>query len=422
MNEMGHCHHTATNRLRIEYVRVEELKRWARNPRRIASQQLAALKANIESYGIVDPIIVNRSNIIIGGHQRLDAAQALGMKRVPVVRVDVKGKDLETLNLALNRISGDWDEDKLAPILEELQSLPEFDLTGFQTGEANVIIGSLDCPNPGERDDVAVQAPHGLETKPGEMWKLGNHRLLCADAANPESWHYLMNDRKADLIVTDPPYGASFHMTSKFEQHPTSHRYLGPRKWERLKGDEDTHTAIQAMPQIFANLAEHGSGYICCGSRLLLELANWLQEKGIYFAPFLVWLKSQPVPTWHRYHYRHENILFCGNGAKPTGALSRWFGPKNENSVWEIDIDPTLERMHPTQKPVQLYERAICNSSRKGELLLDPFAGSGTCLIASQKHNRRCLAMELEPRYCSLAVARWEAYTNQKAEKVSFPT
>ena len=320
----------------------------------------------------------------------------------------------------MNRISGEWDSEQLAPILEELRLLPQFELTGFKISEANIIIGSLDLVNLQDKDNVLCrQFPRRLATKPGEMWKLGNHLLLCNDSTKLESWSLLLNGRKADVVVTDPPYGVDFHMTSKFEQDPTSARYLGPRKWGRLPGDEDTDVALRTMPHIFDNLAEHGSAYICCGSKLLLALANWLQENAIYFAPFLVWVKPQAVPTWHRYHYRHENLLFCGNGAKPTGACSPWYGPNNETSVWEIELDPNKGRTHATQKPVALYERALHNSSRKGELMVDPFAGSGTCFIAAEKHGRCCYAMEVEPRFCSLAVTRWEAYTGQKAEKVT---
>ena len=392
------------------------------NPRLITEEQYRALSENIRRFGIVDPLIVDQHYRIVGGHQRAKVLSDLGLETVPVVKLDLSKRDFKILNLALNKISGEWDREKLAPLLEELAPLPELDLTGFSQQEANLIIESF--PTQQETsDDSTPELPKHPVSKPGDIYKLGNHHLLCGDAKDPNSWQILLQGRKAAMVFTDPPYGVRYDVAHKFVLDQISGLEIHHKSRGKIEQDEDHTTAVNALPNVFENMADDGVAYICCGTRLAVAVANWLETNHVRYAPFLVWDKGFAVITWERYHAEHELIVYCGPGSYPTGAKrgikSRWFGPKNETTIWRIPLEPSNQRTHPTQKPVAVYERAIINSSRRDEIIVDPFLGSGTCLIAAEKHHRIAYCMEIDPLYVDVAVKRWELFTHKKAERVN---
>lgn len=403
-------------RIRIEYASLNGLREWTKNPRIMGKEQYYALTENLRRFGIVDPLVVDQHYRIVGGHQRLKALKSLGVKEVPIVKLSLTTKEFKVLNLALNKISGEWDDRKLAPLLEEFAPLPELRFTGFSPQEANYVIEAFSKDT---SEDVAPPRPRKASTKPGTLWTLGEHRLLCGDATDPEAWRKLLGDQRAGMVFMDPPYGVAYDLHSKFVLDRASGSVKHHKSWGAIKNDGDTEAAINSLPHIFENLTDDGVVYVTCGAKLLVKIANWLEMNQMRYAPFLIWDKGFPVITWERYHAEHEFIIYCGPGSHPTrgggGIKSRWFGPKNETTMWRISAEPNIERVHPTQKPVALYERAIINSSGRGEVVVDPFAGSGTCLIASEKHQRRAQCMELDPRYCDVAVSRWEAYTHRKA-------
>jgi DNA modification methylase len=412
------------SRIRIEYVPVAALKEWDQNPRLISNEQYRLLAQNVSRYGIVDPLIVDQRNRIVGGHQRLKVLKDLRVKTVPIVRLQLTKQDFKVLNLALNKISGEWDKEKLAPLLEELAPLPELDMTGFSKQEANLLIEEFRV-DASDAEDRTPLIPKDAKTKPGDLHRLGDHRLLCGDCTDPASWRILMNGEKAGVVITDPPYGVNYDLGSKFVLNPVSERVEHHKSWGAMEQDQSTEAALAALPLIFENLTEDGVVYVCCGTKLLLGIGNWLDSNQIRYAPFLVWDKGFAVVSWERYHAEHEFIVYCGPGSYPTQGSekirSRWFGPNNETTVWRIPIESNSFREHPTQKPVALYERAIVNSSVRGEIVVDPFLGSGTCLVAAEKHGRRAYCMEIDPRYVDVAVQRWENYSGKKAERITTP-
>jgi DNA modification methylase len=406
-------------RISVEYVDIPRLREWDRNPRVMSEDELDALKKNIQHFGIVDPIVVNKDNLVIGGHQRIKAAKALGMKRVPVVRLNLTSQEVKVLNLALNRISGSWDVQKLAPILQELESIPEIDLTGFTPTEITEIVAAIPILDGfSERENQIPEPPPNPITRLGDLWKLDNHHLLCADVTKQESWRRLLNEKEAALVIADPPYGVNYELSKKFVLNPITGQPIPHKSWGPIQNDQDRQTAINSLEHIFNHLTCDGVAYILCGSRLQVDVATWLDEHRIYRSTFLVWDKGRQVISWERYHPEHENIIYCGPGAHPTGNASRWFGPRNETTVWRITPPNGSDRVHPTQKPVELYERAITNSTSRKDVVVDPFAGSGTCLIAAEKTKRSAYCIELDPNACDIAVKRWETFTGRKANRI----
>jgi DNA modification methylase len=412
-----------SRRIKIEYVPIKMVSEWDGNPRVIGDEQYRALTENLRKFGIVDPLIVDQHNRIVGGHQRLKALKAMGVKEVPIVKLSLTSNEFKVLNVALNRISGEWDNGKLAPILAELAPLPELRFTGFSPQEANYVIETFSQEVKDACEDFAPSRPKKASTELGTLYALGEHRLLCDDATDPMAWKKLLGDWKAGMVFMDPPYGVGYDLHSKFVLDRASGEARHHKSWGVITNDDDTEAATESLPNVFGNLADDGVTYITCGTRLLLRLANWLDTNHVRYGSFLIWDKGAPVITWERYHAEHEFIIYCGPGSYPTrgkgGIKSRWFGPKNETTLWRIPREPNAERTHPTQKPVALYERAIANSSSRGELVVDPFAGSGTCLIAAEKHGRRAYCVELDPKYCDVAVSRWETYTHRKARRLN---
>jgi len=408
--------------LKIEYVPIEMLREWAGNPRVIHEDQYRSLVKSLGEFGVVEPLVVDQGYRVVGGHQRLKALRSIGVKEVPIVRLSLTRKRFAILNIALNRISGDWDKPKLRPLLEELAPLPELDLTGFSPQEANYVIENFSNEYAGDREDYTPTLPGNPKTKPGTLWTMGEHCLFCGDATDTDAWKRTLGNRMASMVFMDPPYGVAYDLHKKFALDRSSGEVRHHKSWGAIENDEDTEVAVNSLPHLFENLTDDGVAYMTCGTKLLVKIANWLDTNGIRYAPFLIWDKGYPVISWERYHAEHEFIIYCGPGSYPTrgccGIKSRWFGPKNETTIWRIPSQPKGElRVHPTQKPVALYERAMINSTGRGEIIVDPFAGSGTCIIAAEKLARKASCIELDPRYCDVAVSRWEANTHRKAQR-----
>ena len=410
---------TSTKQLHIEYVSIDKLKPWEKNPRKISEEQKRALRADLERFGFVEPLVVDQHGIIVGGHQRVDVARDLGYKQVPIVRVKLTPRQRTVLNLALNKISGEWDNEKLAPLLEELGHLPELDMTGFSMQEANLIIEAYKNPeDDGKEDHIPRLDRNGPKISKHDVWALGEHRLMCGDATDEISWNMLMERSKAALVFTDPPYGVGYDVAGKTILDKVTGERIPHTTRGKLQNDQGTDVAIKALPFMFKHLIAEGQAYITCGTNLAVDLINQLRSEKIHYSTLLVWDKAFQVVGWNRYHAEHELILWCGRGSRP-GKYARWFGPKQETTVWRIPLDAHGERLHPTQKPVKLYERAMVNSSARGEIVVDPFAGSGTLAIAAEKHKRRAFMMEIAPVFCQLIIKRWETWTGKKAECLS---
>jgi DNA modification methylase len=382
--------------------------------------EMAKLRRSIETFGLVEPIVVRKADgMIIGGHQRLEVAKALGLNLVPVVYVDVTEEEAKALNLALNRIQGEWHLPKLGDLLEELRELPDLDasLTGFGEEELDTLLAELERdrqPPPYEESfDTATEmlqmqreaAP--TRVKPGQVWHLGRHRLMCADALAEGSLARLCGGVEVDLLLTDPPYGLSY------ESRMTK---PGRRKRPIANDAAEQHEAFlqRALPAVKAVMKRGAVLYwFAGGGGPSPALAHALLAVSRHFALLnvLVWDKVDAGLGW-RWRRSWEAIIEASYG-KPKS----WYGGAEKRNVLRYPRAIPQADEHPTPKPVPLLEELIRASAPSRGLILDPFAGSGPTLIAAERTGRTCLAVEIERRYCDIALARWEALTGQQAEE-----
>jgi DNA modification methylase len=391
--------------LTIEQVPIGDLKPDPFNPRRISGAELEALTGSIRQFGLVDPVIVRREDkTVIGGHQRLVAARRLGLETVPVVYVDLSPEQAKLLNLALNKISGEWDQELLARMLTDLQETPDVDisLSGFEEDEIAKLLKTLDARERRDRPErfdldaawEAATADPGVRR--GDIWRLGDHRLMCGDSADTGDVARLMAGQTATVMVTDPPYGVDYNPEGRKKKRPIANDDLGGEQadfWTRA----------------FSPWPLEGDVYVFSPSGPLIQaLCASIVTAGIEHHQWLIWVKDRLVLGHSHYHYRHEHIFYGWRGK------TSWNGSRKEDSVWEEER-PQASPQHPTTKPVGLCRRAIENSSRPDEVVVDPFLGSGTTLIAAERTGRRCYGMEIDPRYCRVAIARWEAFTGERA-------
>ncbi len=385
------------------------------NPRLISDHDLAALRRSMRRFGTVEPVVVNRrSGHIVGGHQRVKAAEAEGIKTLPVVQVDLDARAEKQLNLALNRINGQFDPDRLSVVLADLKiSGADLAITGFTQAELEDLIARPEEPKAGLTDPDAVPAAGKAKSKAGDLWLLGEHRLLCGDARNADGVQELMGDERYSILVTDPPYGVSYADKNEFLNSLDS----GKRLEKKIAHDDQTPEQMAAFwKSAFSTIrpfAGDGASFYITGPSgfLLLPLLIALRDSGFLQRQLLVWAKNNHVLGRSDYHYKHESILYGW-----VKGAHKYYGPPGEVSLWQVDR-PSASKLHPTMKPVGLFARAIRNSSRTGEIVLDPFLGSGTSIIAAEQLGRRCYGLEIDPAYCDVIVKRWEKFTGQKAKR-----
>ena len=399
---------TRARPLTIEHVSIGELRPDPFNPRRISDDELEALTRSIREFGLVDPIIARREDkIVIGGHQRLVAARRLGLETVPVIFVDLSVEQAKLLNLALNKISGDWDQELLARLLADLQAAPDVDVTlsGFGEDEVANLQKSLDAREKRDRpegfdfDAAWEMATTDSGVKRGDVWLLGDHRLMCGDSANSGDVSRLMAGQRATLKVTDPPYGVAYEPEGRTRKRPIANDDLGKEQAEFWT------KAFSAWPL-------EGDAYVFSPSGPLIQtLCASIVAAGIEHHQWLIWVKDRLVLGHSNYHYRHEHVFYGWTDK------TSWQGSRKEDSVWEEER-PQASPQHPTMKPVSLCVRATENSSKTGDVVADPFLGSGTTVIAAERTGRRCFGAEIDPRYCRVVISRWEAFSGAKAEKV----
>ena len=400
---------------------VDGLRPWPGNPRLMPAAELEKLKRSIQSFGFVEPLVVRRQdNTIIGGHQRWEAAKALGYATVPVVLVDVSEAEAKALNLALNKIGGEWDLPRLGALLEELQSLPGLDetLSGFDHIEIDSLLARLEreaAPDPREESfpDAAEALQQWMEQAPtrvskGELWSLGRHRLLCADSLAPGGLERLCGDGKVDLVATDPPYGIGYRSTLAKR---------GRRKKAIINDGVDDFDALlaRALPAI-KSVMKRGAvlHWFAGGGGAEPVLAKALLAVAQHFTllNLLVWDKLDPGLGW-RWRRSWEAIIEASVGRPKV-----WHGGNDKRNVLRYPKAIPQADDHPTPKPVPLLEEIIRCAAPAHGLVLDPFAGSGSTLIAAERTGRTCLAAELEPRYADIVIARWEALVGARAVRI----
>ena len=400
----------------VEEVPIDQLRPDPANPRRISDDELGALERSLRQFGFVQPVLARREDhTVIGGHQRLVAARRLGLRSVPVTYLDLSIEQARLLNLALNRISGSWDDALLARLLADLQATPNIDLSlsGFGEDEISDLLRLLEVREKRQRaesfdlDEALEEATRSPRSKPGDLWVLDEHRLLCGDATLPEDVERLLGGARAAMAFTDPPYNVSLG------DHGGQHR--GSRK-RRIANDSMDPVSWEIFVRAWARrllASVNGGIYVCMSSKEIPLVSRVLAEEGGHWSDTIIWHKDRFVLGRADYQRSYEPIWYGWR----EGAGHHWCGDRDQDDVWEINR-PAEAPLHPTMKPLALMERAIANSSVAGDLVLDPFLGSGSTLIACERMGRACAGIELDPIYVEVALTRWERFSGLEAERV----
>ncbi len=390
----------------IEHRSVASLVPYANNARTHSDEQVTQIARSIEEFGFVNPVLVGSDDVIVAGHGRLMAARQLGMETVPVI---VLGHLTETQRRALviadNQITANsgWDEDLLKQELAELDALDfDLDLMGFSDEELEGLL-LLDEPE-GQTDDDEIPEPeeHPV-SQAGDLWVLGDHRVLCGSATEQTDVETLMAGQLADMVFTDPPYNVDYANPEKNGK---------AKKDRRIKNDNlgsEFYTFLLAAMSNLLGVCK-GAICICMSSSELDTLQKSFREAGGKWSTFIIWAKNTFTLGRSDYQRQYEPILY---GWKE-GSEHFWCGARDQGDVWYFN-KPVKNDLHPTMKPVELVERAIRNSSKTRDIVLDLFGGSGSTLIACEKSHRSARLMELDPKYVDVIVRRWEEYSGKEA-------
>lgn len=389
-------------------AKVADLIPYARNSRTHSDAQVTKIAASIKEFGFLNPVIVDGQNGIIAGHGRVMAAKKLGIEQVPVIEAShLTEAQRRAYVIADNRLALDagWDEEMLRVELAELEGLGfDLELTGFSLDE----IGALEPEELTEGltdEDAVPEVPEQPVTVEGDVWILGNHRLMCGDSTSVDAVERLMAGQKADMVFTDPPYGVAYeggHNAKKRKQI----------KNDALEGENLTGLFHGALSVAYTVTYDHAAFYVWYASGKSVETFAAFSDLPLKLRAIIQWYKvrsglgafmSQYIPNCEPCIYAFKD-----------GSSPQWFGPTDEKTVWELKKEPRND-FHPTQKPVELPERAISNSSKPGQIVLDLFGGSGSTLMACEKTGRHARLMELDPKYCDVIIKRWQDFTGKEA-------
>ena len=391
--------------MNIQRIEISKLNPAKYNPRKDLKpedEEYQKIKKSLLEFGYVAPIIINSDMTVIGGHQRLKVLKELGFEEIECNVVDLDKTKEKTLNIALNKVAGEWDNDKLEELLAELKETDiDMDITGFSFDEMDDILKDITGSKEDDFDlDEILEEIDEPVTKVGDIWILGNHRLMCGDSTKKEDVEKLINNKVIDLIITDPPYNVDYEGVA------------GKIKNDHLENNQFYEFLESAFINMFDSIKEGGSIYVFHADTEGLNFRNAFMNAGFKLAECLVWIKNTFVIGRQDYQWKHEPILY---GWKE-GVAHYFIDDRSQSTVLEFD-KPTRNAEHPTMKPIDLLVYLIKNSSKENDLILDLFGGSGSTLIAAEQTKRKCYTMELEPKYCDVIVKRWENLTGQKAEK-----
>lgn len=366
------------------------------NPRKklkLGDSEFEKIKNSINEFGYVDPVIVNKDMTVIGGHQRISVLKTLGFTEIDCVIINIDKTKEKALNIALNKISGEWNKELLADLIKDLQSVDyDTSFTGFEPPEIDALFNEL-YPSGVEEDGFDEPLPEIPITKQGDIWLLGRHRLICGDSTNLETYENLMDGKKANLIVTDPPYNVAYEGEAGTIQNDN----MGDEKFYKF--------LLNAYKGMFESLADGGSIYVFHADKETVNFRLAFKDAGFFCHQTCIWIKNSPVLGRCDYQYNHEPVLV---GWKPT-AGHKFYGDRKQRTTWNFDR-PTKSKYHPTMKPIALIAYPITNSSLTNSIVLDPFGGSGSTLIACEQTDRICYTIELDEKYVDVIVKR---YTEQ---------
>ena len=376
---------------------IEEIKMYENNPRN-NDGAVEYVANSIKEFGFKVPIVLDKNNIIVAGHTRYKAAKLLNITEIPcIIADDISDEQVKAFRLIDNKAAelASWDIDLLNL---ELENIKDIDMELFDFQISNILDNVVD-------DEYEVELPEDPKTKTGNIYKLGNHYLMCGDSTNAEDVKKLMNNQLADLIVTDPPYNVNYEGKTDNNLKIMN---------DNMEDNQFYSFLESAFINLYDSIKAGGSIYVFHADTEGLNFRKAMMSSGFKLAECLVWVKNAFVMGRQDYHWKHEPVLY---GWKP-GASHYFINDRSQSTVLEFD-KPIRNEEHPTMKPIDLIAYLINNSSKKDEIVLDLFGGSGTTMIACEQTNRKAFIMELDPRYCDVIVDRWEKFTNQKAELIN---
>ena len=391
--------------MKIEQRPIEALIPYINNSRKHSDEQVAQIAASIKEFGWTNPILVDGNNGLIAGHGRLLAARKLGMDKVPTIELshlsDIQKKALIIADnkLALN---SDWDNELLMLELKELDSI-DFDLSvlGFDQDELDALLNPIEETEGLTDEDAVPELPEEPKTKLGDIYILGNHRLMCGDSTSIDAVEKLMDGQLADQLVTDPPYNIAYEGGSKKRQQIKNDEMADEEFRQFLKDVYIAANAVMKAGAVFYIWHADTEGYNFRGAA---------RDMGWKVRQTLIWNKDNSAFGRSDYHWKHEPCLY---GWKE-GAAHLWAADRKQTTVIECKR-PSKSDLHPTMKPVELMEYQILNNTKGSDIVLDLFGGSGSTMIAAEKIGRKSCLMELDPKYCDVIVKRWEDFTGKQA-------
>ena len=396
---------------KIEQWPTDKLIPYARNARTHSDSQVAQIAASIAEFGFTNPILAGSDGVIVAGHGRLAAAQKLGIETVPVVILDhLTPTQRRALVIADNRIAENagWDDAMLQVELTSLQD-DDFDLslTGFDADALADILAGEETTSEGQTDEDSVPDAGPPITHLGDIWICGNHRVICGDSTDASTYDALMAGEIADMVFVDPPYNVGYANSAKDKMRGTNRPILNDNL-----GAGFHDFLVAALTPTLAHC--RGGIYVAMSSSELDVLQSAFRTAGGKWSTFIIWAKHTFTIGHADYQRQFEPILY----GWPADGTRHWCGARDQGDVWNIK-KPHKNDLHPTMKPVELVERAIRNSSRPGDIVLDSFGGSGTTMIAAEKSDRQARLIELDPKYVDVIVRRWEEFSGGQATRES---
>ncbi|QRV09712.1 DNA modification methylase [Bacillus velezensis] len=416
--------------MEIRKVPVEKINLAPYNPRvdlQPGDPEYEALKQSMTRFGAVEPLVWNeKTGNLVGGHQRFKIHMEKKPRTLLVSVVNLDESEEKALNLALNKISGDWDEGKLQLLLSELNAtFDDITLTGFSEEELEDLL--LDVPEDSEishveEDDFDVQEAldniKEPETKYGDVWRLGRHLLVCGDATNLEDVQKLMQGQKADLVVTDPPYNVAVKSDSR-KLNKDGHASILNDEMAAAEFDEFLRAVFMNYSYV---MNDQAAIYVFHPSSFQIAFENEMRNAGMEIRSQCVWVKNAASFGWSQYRYQHEPVFY----AYKKGCSPAWYGDRKQTTVWKAGLETEIPEpstvweisrgdvskyVHPTQKPLELINIPIANSSKKGDIVLDFFGGSGSALMTCEQTERQCRLLELDPYFCDVIKMRYQEAT-----------
>lgn len=413
--------------MRIQNIQVDKINPAEYNPRidlQPGDAEYEKLKRSINEFGYVEPLVWNeRTGNLVGGHQRFKILMESNPTEIQVSVVNLDEAREKALNIALNKISGDWDDEKLTTLLQELSDSPVgIELTGFEQEELDEILDRLpadtEIDEPVEEDgfDVEETIENIIvpETNYGDVWKLGRHLLVCGDATKIEDIQKLMGNDKADLVITDPPYNVAVTSESKELNESGRDSIMNDDM-----SDEEFDSFLDGVFESYAYLMKNTAAiYVFHGSSYQREFENAMNKHGIIVRSQCVWVKNYPSFGWSQYRWQHEPVFY----AFKKGEAPDWYGDRKQSTVWRAGLledvpEPSTvwevsrgninNYVHPTQKPLELIAIPLKNSSKKKDIVVDLFGGSGSTLMTCEQTDRECRTMELDPVFCDVIKKRF---------------